>query len=248
VWVYDLARGSGTRLTFEGGGSPVWSPDGTHLAISANGLKLLRADGTGKPEALAPATAAQTPATWSSAGNVIAFLQRPSLNTSGIWSLPMGEGAGARKPSLFLESQYGLRYAELSPDGRWLAYVSNESGTTEVYVQAFPSGAEKTRISVQEGYEPLWHPNSRELFYRTDLKFMSVTVRSVSPFRVDAPRVLFEPKPYEYDSTTPTRSWDITPDGRRFVLVRPVPLIDPPVSRINVAFNWIEELRRRLPR
>jgi eukaryotic-like serine/threonine-protein kinase len=248
VWVYDLARGSGTRLTFEGGGSPVWSPDGTHLAITANGLKLLRADGTGKPEALAPAPVAQTPSSWSRATNVLAFLQRPSANTSGIWSLPMSEGS-ARKSALFLETPYGARYVELSPDGKWLAYVSNESGGPGVYVQAFPSGGEKTQVSIDGGYEPLWHPNSREIFFRgDDLKFKAVAIRSVAPLRVDAPRVMFEAKPGDYDATTPIRSWDISPDGRRFLLVRPVPLTDPPVSRINVVLNWIEELQRRVPR
>jgi eukaryotic-like serine/threonine-protein kinase len=248
VWVYDLARGSGTRLTFEGGGSPVWSPDGRQLAITANGLKLLRADGTGNPEALAPAPVAQTPSSWSRGTNVIAFLQRPTANTSGIWSLPMSE-SGGRKPSLFLETPYGARYVELSPDGRWLAYVSNESGGPGVYIQAFPSGGEKTQISIDGGYEPLWHPNSREIFFRgDDLKFRSVAIRSVAPLRVDAPRVMFEAKPGDYDATTPIRSWDIAPDGRRFLLVRPVPLTDPPVSRINVILNWIEELQRRVPR
>lgn len=133
-----------------------------------------------------------------------------------------------------------------------MAYVSEESGNAEVYVQAYPAGGSKTRISTAYGSEPIWSPGGRELFYRSyteasEQLYMSAAIRSLSPFRVDPPRVMFRASPGEYDATTPTRSWDVSPDGKRFVLMR-VQAADRPVTAVNVVLNWIDELKRRVPR
>jgi hypothetical protein len=158
---------------------------------------------------------------------------------------------GDRKPRLFIESRFSLVYPQLSPDGHWMAYVSNESGAGELYVQPYPGPGEKTRISTSGGSEPIWTANGRELLYRNftreSQQFFSAAVRSVSPFRVDAPRLLFEAKPGEYDSTAPERSWDVSADGQRFLLARSVASTDKPVTDMHVVLNWAEELKRLVP-
>ena len=256
VWVYDVVRGAPTRLTFGGGTSPTWSPDGKRLVYASNttgvsNLYATNADGSGKPERLTTADYAQVPSSWASTGNVIAFLQRSGPGAggfSGIWVLPM---EGDRKPRLFLESRFTLTYPEFSPDGHWMAYVSNESGADEVYVQPYPGPGEKIRISTDGGSAPIWTANGRELLYRDrdrlGGRFFSAAVRSLSPFRADAPRLLFEAKTDEYNGGAPIRGWDVSADGQRFLLMRPLESTDKPVTAMQVVQNWTEELKRLVP-
>lgn len=212
-------------------------------------LYAINADGSGQPERLTTSEYLQVPSSWASTSNAIAFLQRPGPgDESGIWVLPMGAD---RKPRLFLASRFNLTHPDLSPDGQWMAYVSNESGTQEVYVQAYPGPGEKVRISTAGGTEPIWTANGRELLYRSGTldvqQFLSAAVRSLSPFRADTPRLLFEARFGQYDSTGPVRGWDARADGQRFLLARPVASTDPPVTAMHVVLNWAEELKRRVP-
>jgi hypothetical protein len=161
-------------------------------------------------------------------------------------------GDGARPPEAFYESAYPLAAPEFSPDGTWIVYSSTESGAPEVYVQPYPGPGEKIRISTAGGYEPIWVRTGRELLYRASAldgarHFYAVAIRSVSPFQFDAPRLLFTAKPGEYDSTLPIRGWDATADGQRFLMMRPLPSTDRPVTEMHVVLNWIEELKRRVP-
>ncbi|HWW83442.1 MAG TPA: hypothetical protein VNZ26_07560, partial [Vicinamibacterales bacterium] len=195
-------------------------------------------------------TVAQTPGSWSSAANAISFIQGTASGTTGIWVLPM---EGERKPRLFLESRFSLSHAEFSPDGRLMAYVSAESGNPEVYVQSYPDPGERTQVSAAGGFEPIWSSNGRELFYRNNnttgtQQYFSAAIRSLSPFRVDAPRLLFEARlGHTYLSTGPMRSWDVSPDGTRFFLGRVRESTDKPVTTMQVVLNWGEELKRLVP-
>ena len=186
-----------------------------------------------------------------SAGNVLAFLQRTGRaggGSSGIWVLPM---EGDRKPWLFLESRFTLKYPEFSPDGRWMAYVSDESGADEVYVQPYPGPGEKIRISTEGGSAPIWTKDGTELLFRDrdrqGGRFFSAAIHSLSPFRADAPRLLFKTKNEDYNGGAPIRGWDVSADGRRFLLVRPLESTDKPVTVLQVAQNWFEELKRLVP-
>jgi serine/threonine protein kinase/Tol biopolymer transport system component len=255
LWVVDVANGSSTRLTVDGGGSPVWSPDGKRIVYasgtnSASNLYLIDGGGSGKPERLTTSEFGQTPGSWAAGTNTIAFLQRPTPDTFGIYALPM-DGPDAGKPKLFLESRFALTYPELSPDGRWMAYGSVESGTNEVYVQPYPGPGGKVGISTARGTEPVWTANGRELLFRggtaTGMPVFSVTIASLSPFQANAPRALFETKNGEYDRTGPIRGWDVSADGRRLLMLRTNLTANKPVTTIHVVLNWIDELNRRVP-
>jgi eukaryotic-like serine/threonine-protein kinase len=253
VWVYDLLRAAPTRLTFEGSNSwPVWSPDGRRVVFSADthgtsNLHVVNADGSGKPERLTTSDYAQIPSSWDRTTGMIAFLQRPTLETTGIWVLPADSRPAA--PTLFLESRFSLSHPEFSPDGRWMAYVSNESGGREVYVQPYPGPGEKVRVSTDStsgGTEPVWAPDGGELLYRgfgPGGGVLAATISSLSPFRVGPPRLLVELETSEYDSTSPVRSWNVSPDGRRILASR-FERMGRPITTLHVVLNWQEEVRR----
>jgi eukaryotic-like serine/threonine-protein kinase len=256
IWIYDVLRAAPTRLTFEGNNSaPVWSPDGRRVvfsadAQSASNVYVVNADGSGKPERLTTSDYSQIPSSWDRTSGMLAFLQRPTLETTGIWVMPVDSRPAT--PKLFLESRFFLSHAEFSPDGRWMAYVSNESGASEVYVQPYPGPGEKVRVSSDStdgGTEPVWAPDGRELLYRgigPHGGVMSATISSTSPFRVNPPRLLIELKTTEYDSTSPVRSWNVSPDGRRFLASR-FERMGQPITTLHVVLNWGEELRRLVP-
>ena len=130
-----------------------------------------------------------------------------------------------------------------------MAYVSTESGGREVYVQPFPGPGEKVRVSTDStngGTEPVWAPDNRELLYRgfgSDGGVFAAAITSVSPFRVDPPRRLVELNTSDYDSTTPVRSWNVSPDGQRFLASR-FERMERPITTLNIVLNWGEELRR----
>ena len=256
VWVHDIERGTTTRLTRDGGAYPVWSPDGARVVYafghnSASNLYMINADGSGKPERLTTSDIPQTPTSWSPGANAIAFIQRPTPDTFGIYVLLM-DGPSARKPSLFLESRDVLWHPDFSPDGHWIAYVSSESGRSEVYIQPFPGPGAKTQVSTAFGSEPIWTAHGRELLFRgatqTTMPIFSAAIEPGSPLRVGVPHLLFEAKTGEYDRTAPDRAWDATADGQRLLLVRNDASGDKPVTSLHVVLNWTDELKRRVPR
>jgi Tol biopolymer transport system component len=255
IWVYDVLRGAPIRLTFDGNNTfPIWSPDGKRLVYGSStagisNLYAINADGSGTPERLTTSNQVELPSSWASADNVIAFLRRDqSDGDHGIWVLPMD---GDRTPRLFLESRFILEYPEFSPDGHWMAYVSDESGITEVFVQPYPGPGEKIRISTSGGVQPIWTADGRELLYRARTpdtqQMFSVAIHSLSPFRADAPRLLFEAGISDYGSAAPIRGWDISADRQRFLFMGSIRSMPKPVTAIHVVQNWAEELKRLVP-
>jgi serine/threonine-protein kinase len=132
----------------------------------------------------------------------------------------------------------------ISPDGRWLAYVSDESGRSEIWIRPWPKLDAKWKISTEGGTEPVWSRDGRELFYRNGDRMMSVGIGTGATFAAASPRVLFEGR-YQY-SGTGVSAYDVSPDGRRFLMVQPTESVQP-IAQIQIVLNWFEDLKRRVP-
>ena len=245
VWVYSLEGKTLTRLTFDGRYNyPVWSPDGKHVAFGTNkGLERIQwkaADGSAPGEPLSTGSVQQIPESWTPDGELLAFSQFGQGTRGDIWLLPV---KGDRKPRPFLQTvanEYGPAF---SPDGRWLAYVSEESGRNEVYVQTFPGPGGKWEVST-EGRDPVWSRNGRELFYRAANNFMVVSVEILPTFSAGQPRLLFQ-KNFAYARDL-TSDFDVSPDGQRFLMIQNAAGESAP-TQIDVVLNWFDELHRLAP-
>jgi hypothetical protein len=151
---------------------------------------------------------------------------------------------GDRKPKPSLRTPSMETNSHFSPNGRWLVYVSNESGRREVYVQPFPGPSGKSKISTEGGDEPVWSRDGRELFYRSGDTMLAVAITTQPAFVAGLPRRLFDG---HYEGTgTGTSGYDVSADGRRFLMIQPAEP-EQPVTQINVVLNWSEELKAKVP-
>ena len=248
TWLYDLPRETLTRLTFGGtvNQAPVWAPDGKRVAFQSNKEGPLNvfsqlADGSGGLERLTTSEYSPAPNTWSSDGQLLAFIDVNPTTGWDIWVLRLND----RKAQPFLQTAFNESAPRFSPDGHWLAYVSDESGHWEIYVQPYPVPGGKWQISADGGMEPVWNPNGRELFYRSGRKMMAVEITTKPGFAAGKPRVLFEgdylPTPLAFPN------FDVSPDGQRFLMLKPSEQETAALTQINVVLNWFEELKRRVP-
>jgi serine/threonine-protein kinase len=244
IWIYDLVRGTFSRLTMEGSNDyPLWTPDGARVVFASSrggpsSLSWMPADGSAEPESLLKRDTNLFPYACSRDGRLLAFVETNRGNAN-IWILPL---KGDRRPQLFLGRPFFESQPAFSPDGRWIAYASEESGRFEVYVRPYPGPGGKRQVSTYGGEEPIWSADGRELFYRNGQKWMVAAVRFEPEFAAETPRLLFE-GPYV---NVPGLSYDVTPDGRRFLLLRSAQE-ETPVTQFHVVLNWLEELRRRAP-
>jgi Tol biopolymer transport system component len=247
VWIHDVGRGGATRLTADGEHyyAPVWTPDGRRVVFSSRVGQVARnlfwqpVDGSGPAERLTTSDTVDIATSWSPDGTLVFDRQR------GIWLLSLEKGVPKSRP--LLQTKFFTGFAAFSPNGRWLAYTSDESGRTEVYVRAFPGPGGRYPVSIGGGISPVWARNGREIFYtewnrnnRTSvLKLMAVDVTTSPAFTAGRPRMLFA------GSYLPG-SYDVALDGRRFLMVDtstdPLP---PPVTQMVLVVNWLEELKRR---
>jgi eukaryotic-like serine/threonine-protein kinase len=255
VWVYEWQRDTMTRLTFGGGSyiNPVWSPDGRYVAFQTpEGMSWTRADGAGKPQPLTQSKNAHYPWSFTPDGKRLAFMEAKPGTGWGLWTLPVeSDGAGLRagKPEVFLEASFNELYPSFSPDGRWLAYASDESGTYQVYVRAFPDKGVKWQISGSGGLFPEWSRNGRELFFRTEDNRMTMVATYTAKgdtFTADRPRVWLEKL---LASTGLNRNYDLAPDGKRIAALMPVDATEAQTAQNHVIYlqNFFDELRRRVP-
>jgi len=189
------------------------------------------------------------PYCWSSDAKILVGMEMRLLANSDIAMLSM-EGNHPRKP--LLQESYEESRPKISPDGRWIAYMSNESRRNEVYVRSFPDvNKGRWQVSTNGGNSPLWSPDGRELYYRSGDAVMAVSVRMEPGFStVGTPQVLFRGT-YVGGSPVEGTPWDIQPDGKRFLMMKEVAPADKPAAqaprKINIVINWFEELKQRVP-
>jgi len=274
IGIFDVARQSFQLLTSSEWGSPAirsaperrfvaWHrPDGERVTFTGvdGDLYWIRADGSGEAERLTRSDASaqssqrlQFPSSWSPDGRTLVFLERLGSTASvnrDIWTFTLGDAVPAARPFLITASDEPS--AELSPDGRYLAYESNQSGRSEVYVQPFPGSGPRELVSTDGGGQPVWARNGRELFYRAPgpgptMRMMVVDVRLGDVFTAGRPRVLWEKMGARYPGGTGGRTYDVAPDGRRFLMIQQRdPLPQPPITHVVLVQNWLDELKRRV--
>ena len=243
VWLFDLARGgNSSRFTFDAAADsdPIWSPDGNRIVFSSNrsgkfNLYQRSVSDARNDELLVPSDNQKTTNAWTS--QFLIYEERDPKQKADLWALPLG---GERKPFSLFRTDFNETSADLSPDGRWIAYASDESGRFEVYISSFPSLEHKVKVSTDGGNFPLWSHDGKELFYiALDKKLMSVGVKAGIAFEPGLPKELFETR----ISLGPGgRRYDVANDGKRFLIVTVIEADKP--SPINVVLNWTAGLKK----
>jgi len=244
IWLLDLSRGTRTRLTFTPSveWEPTWHPSGTHVAYADAGSKtivLQRSDGTGEKEVLAKLEPDGGEPSFTRDGKFLVFTLRGKETKEDIWYVPL---EGERKPVPFLQTPATEGGAQVSPDGRFLAYVSEDSGRSEVFLKKFPSGEGKWQVSVNGGSWPRWNGRGDKLFYREGTKLMEVAVAAQPSLTLSTPRQLFSGEALGLLMYEPIR-YDVAADGRRFLMVQNAG--QGGEASLVVVQNWIAEFGGR---
>ena len=242
IWVTDLALHTRERITHEGfNNRPEWSPDGQLLLYMSsrdpnNSIWIQPADGSGSATLFFHGNNPIREAIFTPDGKSVVYRADTPDSNRNVYLLPRD---GEKKPLGILTSIADEKEARVSPDSKWLAYVSNESGVEEVYVRALLPGGARVPVSSGGGGEPLWSRDGHRLYFRSGTRLMVATVTTSPRLAVSAPELVFQ-GPYATESYHP--NYDVAPDGRSFVMIRPVEQN----RQLVVAVNWSEELRRRL--
>jgi Tol biopolymer transport system component len=246
IWVVDLARTVSSRLTFEPRNEnyPVWSPDGARLIYysdspDASGLYVRHSTGAGRSEQVLASSQEAVALDWSRDGRFVLYSLASPRSGNDIWVLSM---SGEVKPRPLLDGPFDEFQARFSPDGRWIAYMSNESGREEVYVQSFPEPGGKWQVSTRGGSDPVWRPDGRELFYLSaDQQMMSMPVAASPTFEVAVPQALFAIRVLVPSGAR--NHYAVTPDGQTFYAVSP--LEGESIGATTVVVNWSADLKKQ---
>jgi len=250
VWVWDLAGKTRTKVTFDQGDedAPLWTTDGQRIVFRSTrdggGLFWRAADVTGEPERLADGASAW-PSGWSADGRLL--FTELSGDQRDVKALAIDE---SETPEVLLGSPFDETRVDVSRDGRWMAYESNESDTTEIYVRPLDD-LERTRfqVSTSGGMSPRWSADGSELYFVGPTHMMVTRVQTSPSFSRSQPEPLFDVSQYVILRDPWARTYDVSPDGRRFVMIREVTPVteDGTPPRIRVVRNWTEDLKRRVP-
>jgi len=240
IWVIDLESGTPTKIS-ESGFYPIWSPDGAQLLFGTTrsasfDLILRRVDMSQSERVLLDRKNNLRSGDWAPNGTIVLREEIPGKGMDLVtWSDPNDEST----MHALLDGDNDELSPAVSPDGRWLAYVSDQANRDEVYVTRFPNPSGIVQVSAAGGANPTWSPDGREIFYFQDRKFIAVTAAFDPEFRVESRTTLFEGDFVQYRWQ---RQYDVHPDGKHFVMIE-----DPPGGHIEVILNWFTELERTVP-
>ena len=237
IWIYDVERGLRTRFTFDAAPEfyPVWSPDGSRVVFNSNrkgvfNLFIKDSSGAGTEELLYESKENKWPVSWSSDGKFLLFENEGGKTRDDLWALTM---TGEHKAFPVVQTPAEEAEPVISPDGRWLAYLSDESGKDEVYVAPFPGPGGKYQVSVNGGERPRWRRDGKELFYLgEDDKLMSAEIRvKGTSLEVGAVKPLFQTRPQRLGMI-----YDVSGDGQRFLVNSSV--VEQVSSPVTLVLNW----------
>jgi Tol biopolymer transport system component len=246
LWRLIFARAVPSKLTFNAGSDifPVWSPDGSRIAFASvrDGppqLYAMNADGAGSETLLLESNLPKVPSAWSHDGKLLVHTVVDPKTGGDIWVLPLADP----RPSPVLNTAADERYGTLSPDGRWLAYISNESGSYQVYVQAFPGPGSLRQVSSKGGLQPQWGSDGRELFYvAPDKRLMAVPAGPGATFDPGPPKALFDTRMISLEIQPTARTYAVADNGERFLLANATAQAQ--AEPIRVVLNWDAALRK----
>jgi Tol biopolymer transport system component len=240
VWTFDLQLDSAKRFTFGPGfrRAPIWSPDATRLVYSSNrpsvDLYIKNSDGSQEEKSIVHDDNDKFPNDWSRDGRYILYTRGLDL-----WTVTLPE----QKTSLFLKAVSAIRNGQFSPDGRWVAYASNESGKWEVYVTSFPDHSGKWQVSAAGGEQPRWRSDGKELYYlSSDGKQMAALVSTGTKFDVGKPVALFQPTLRQPVTNADMFAYDVSGDGLHFLINTPVKQVEN--APMSVILNWPTKLNK----
>ena len=251
IFTYDIALATFTRLTFDGSAErPSWAPDGKHVGFTrfeshVGAAAWIAADGSGTVEALldslSPDASGIREITFSPDARFAVMRDDAALTKRDLWLVPLKGASGNQGVATPLErTPFNELMPRVSPDGRSLAFVSDVSGSDEVYVRPFPGNGAHIQVSAGGGMEPVWSPDGRGLFYRSNGTFMLAALSAGSPPTVVARRTLFEDK---YVASPMHPQYDVTRDGRRLLVLEPA---EANGEEISVVLGWVRELRAQM--
>jgi len=255
VWLIEVGRGVPSRFTFDASadGEPLWSPDGRRVGFrstrsAAMDLFEKPASGAADEQSLLVTAEPKTPLAFSPDGRLLLYVNQDPKTGADLWALPVGESKGDRKPFPVVQTAFDEAAGQFSPDGRWLAYQSNESGPVEVYVRPFPGPGGKSQVSMAGGNQPRWRPDGKELFYvAPDGRLMAVSIgvgADKQTLETGAPVPLFATRLASGSGITGVVTkpqYAVAPDGR---FLMNVAVEEATGSPITVVLNWDAELKK----
>ena len=258
LWIMDVMRGTTSRFTFDAAqdnSAPVWSPDGSRIVYASQrdgrwGLYAKPSNGTAGEELLPQPSLLVGARSWSRDGQFLVYAASDRKTANDVWMLPL---SGDRKAVALLNSRFQERFPQISPDGKWLAYSSDEGGTSELYIRPFPNGDGKWQISTAGGWEPRWRGDSRELFYADSAQLGSMMAVDLNgagaALSFGAPRKLFDmtARTVAHPGAEGYMRFAVSDDGHRFLIptnTRGATFGDSTSPPIAVVVNWAAALQK----